>query len=319
MDYIVLDLEWNQSGSKRAQKPGLPFEIIELGAVKLNDQREVVDSYTQIIKPAVYKTLFYRTTELTGITQKEVDAGADFGEAIMDFLFWCGEDYMFCTWGNLDLLELQRNLKHYKILDLLPGPVKYLNLQKIFKLFYSEDQQNSSLENAVSYFGISSEGHFHRAVNDALYTAKVFQQMNLQDALANYTVDYYQYPMWKRQELHLKYEHYYKYISRGYDTREQAFADKEVRSTRCYICQKNAAKKIRWFASKTKGYYSLAICPEHGWLRCKIRLKKMDDGRVVAIKTIRPADEDTIQVIRQMKKEVLKKRQERRQGQKGNM
>lgn len=317
MDYIVLDLEWNQSPSKHAQKPGLPFEIIEIGAVKLNAQREVMDSFSQMIRPVVYKNLFYRTKDLTGISQEEVDGGEPFSEAFMDFLTWCGEDYMFCTWGNLDLLELQRNLRYHRILDLLPGPVKYLNLQKIFKLFYTMDQQTSSLETAAHYFGITEEAGFHRAINDALYTAKIFAQMNIDQALRNFTVDYYQYPLWKRQEIHLTYDHYYKYISRGFDTREQAFADREVRTTRCYLCGNNAAKKIRWFTSKTKGYYCLAYCETHGFIRCKIKMKKMDDGAIVAVKTLRLADEDMVNQIRQMKKEVLIKRRERRHLTKG--
>ena len=37
MDYVVLDLEWNQaSDSRDARNRLLTFEIIEIGAVKLN-------------------------------------------------------------------------------------------------------------------------------------------------------------------------------------------------------------------------------------------------------------------------------------------
>ena len=45
MNYIVFDLEWNQSpGGKRWSNSRLPFEIIEIGAVKLNEKKEIVDS-----------------------------------------------------------------------------------------------------------------------------------------------------------------------------------------------------------------------------------------------------------------------------------
>ena len=38
MDYIVLDLEWNQSpNGKEDSVEHLPFEIIEIGAVKLDE------------------------------------------------------------------------------------------------------------------------------------------------------------------------------------------------------------------------------------------------------------------------------------------
>ena len=41
MNYIVFDLEWNQSpNGKERENPRLPFEIIEIGAVKLNSRLE---------------------------------------------------------------------------------------------------------------------------------------------------------------------------------------------------------------------------------------------------------------------------------------
>lgn len=49
MNYIVFDLEWNQSpGGKRWSNSRLPFEIIEIGAIKLNEEKEIVDSFQQI-------------------------------------------------------------------------------------------------------------------------------------------------------------------------------------------------------------------------------------------------------------------------------
>ena len=60
MNYIVFDLEWNQpidygQHSKRA----LSFEIIEIGAVKLSEDFELLGSFDEFIKPVVYKKLNY--------------------------------------------------------------------------------------------------------------------------------------------------------------------------------------------------------------------------------------------------------------------
>ena len=38
---------------------------------------------------------------------------------------------MFCTWGSMDLTELQKNMKHYKLERVLDFPLYYLDLQKI--------------------------------------------------------------------------------------------------------------------------------------------------------------------------------------------
>ncbi len=45
----------------------LPFEIIEIGAVKLDENRNILDSFQQFIKPAVYRKLHFRTREILDI------------------------------------------------------------------------------------------------------------------------------------------------------------------------------------------------------------------------------------------------------------
>ena len=41
MNYIVFDLEWNQNPSgKKTRNDRLPFEIIEIGAVKSKQQKK---------------------------------------------------------------------------------------------------------------------------------------------------------------------------------------------------------------------------------------------------------------------------------------
>ena len=52
MNYIVFDLEWNQNPDGRKHPDSrLPFEIIEIGAVKLNEKREIIDTFQCLIKP----------------------------------------------------------------------------------------------------------------------------------------------------------------------------------------------------------------------------------------------------------------------------
>ena len=58
MNYIVLDLEFNQafpfkSGKKVEPNPECPFEIIQIGAVKLNERFEQLDSFNCMISPQI--------------------------------------------------------------------------------------------------------------------------------------------------------------------------------------------------------------------------------------------------------------------------
>lgn len=314
MNYVVVDFEWNQSAyGKGSENRKMPFEIIEIGAVMLNEQLQEIDRFSETIRPKVYKKLHYVTKDLTGITQEELNASDPFPYVLVDFMLWCGDDFSFCTWGNMDLVELQRNMKYYGLEDLLEGPVRYYNVQKLFRLLYAHDEAAASLEAAVDYFQLPKDDHFHRAVNDAAYTAEIFRKMDMAEADKLYSVDYYQNPKEKKDEIHLTYESYYKYISREFRTKEEAMSDREVRSTRCYKCGRAARKKMHWFSARTKAYYCLASCSEHGYIRGKIRLKKTDEQRFYVVKTLRLIDEEGAEKLRQMKADVLKKRREKRQ------
>ena len=75
MNYIVFDLEWNQCPYGKGQEnERIPFEIIEIGAVKLNSERQIIDQYQVLIQPRVYKKLHHRTRE---IIQMDMKLGRD--------------------------------------------------------------------------------------------------------------------------------------------------------------------------------------------------------------------------------------------------
>ena len=58
MKYIVLDLEWNQCpGGKEKENKELPFEIIEIGACKLDEDFNIIDDFQRFISPVVYRSL----------------------------------------------------------------------------------------------------------------------------------------------------------------------------------------------------------------------------------------------------------------------
>ena len=99
MNYIVFDLEWNQCpDGKEAGDPALPFEIIEIGAVKLDGSLQETGRFHRIIRPAVYPTLNSHTREIVQMDEKKLKSGIPFPDAAREFLSFCGGDAMFCTW-----------------------------------------------------------------------------------------------------------------------------------------------------------------------------------------------------------------------------
>ncbi len=52
--YVVLDLEWNQDPTGRAaSRDMLPFEIIEIGAVKLDENLRILSEFRRLVRPRV--------------------------------------------------------------------------------------------------------------------------------------------------------------------------------------------------------------------------------------------------------------------------
>ena len=101
MDYIVLDMEWNQPwpGSPSAKKV-LPVqirgEIIQIGAVRVTEEQTVADEFQVLIRPKYYRRLNRRISKLTGIKEAQLmEEGVAFPEAMERFQAWCGEDITF--------------------------------------------------------------------------------------------------------------------------------------------------------------------------------------------------------------------------------
>ena len=195
MDYIVFDLEWNQSpGGKKDSNSRLPFEIIEIGVVKLNEQLETVDSFQRLIKPQVYNWIHDSIHEVIHVDYKDLMKGTPFPQAAREFLEWCGPQYRFFTWGNQDVMELQRNLKYYEMMHLLPGPVTYYDVQKLFGIRYESKKERRALEYGIDYLQIVKNQDFHRALADAYYTGEVLKKIEPECILPNYSIDVYQNP-----------------------------------------------------------------------------------------------------------------------------
>lgn len=309
MNYIVFDLEWNQCpAGKNGSDPDLPFEIIEIGGIKLNEKREKISEFHRLVKPQVYNWIHDSIHNVIHVDYKELMNGELFPQAVQEFLDWCGKDFVFCTWGMQDLMELQRNMRYYSLLDLLPGPVIYYDIQKLFSWFHENIKLRRSLEYAIDCLDIEKEKDFHRALEDAEYTARVFAKMDMAEILPYYSIDTYQPPNNRRKEIYISYPTYDKYISRQFHDREKVIKDREVASTRCPVCHLPAKRRLRWFMNNSRIYESISQCQEHGYIKGKVRIRKTDEDTFYAVKTLKPVNEQKAEEIRQKRDSLLRKR-----------
>lgn len=313
MNYIVLDLEWNQSNTGLEETVSvLPFEIIEIGAVKLDDKGVIIGEFSQLIRPQVYREMHRITGKLIHLQMEELEKGKPFPEAAESFLEWCGEDYIFCTWGPLDLIELQRNFKFYNMRALSDRPFAFLDVQKLFSIAYEDRKTRRALEYAIDFLKITKDIPFHRAFSDAYYTAGILNCILRHDEsiLRNVSYDVFTPPGNRESEIKVQFDTYMKYISRTFADKKEALADKEVISSKCYLCHCNLRKKIRWFTPNGRHYYCVAYCDKHGYLKGKIRIQKAEGGRIYVVKTTKFIAPEEVERIKERKnhvKEVRKK------------
>ena len=89
MQFVILDLEWNTAYSGKLSR--FINEIIEFGAVKLNEDLEVVDSFSSLVKPKIEKKLRGRVKTLTNISNEDVAEADGFEMVCERFTEWVGD------------------------------------------------------------------------------------------------------------------------------------------------------------------------------------------------------------------------------------
>ena len=76
----------------------------------------------------------------------------------------------------------------------------------------------------------------------------------------NSSIDVYQNPKNKKEEIFISYPTYDQYVSREFADKEKVMKDREVASTRCPVCHMPAKRRIRWFMNNSRAYESVALC-----------------------------------------------------------
>lgn len=289
MNYIVFDLEWNQGESHEKISQAPTFEIIEIGAVKLNEAFEMVDEYQSLIRPQIYDTMHKVTEELVNLNMEDLALARPFQKVAEEFLAWSGKNSIFCIWGVQDLTELQKNMDYYKMEPLSRGPMKYYDIQKLYSLACKDGKLRSSLSHVIEAEQMIEEKvPFHRAFSDAYYTARIFQKIRNDALLKRVSFDTYRVPSDRKEQIFWRFENYTKFISQGYQEKSELLSNKNIACIRCVYCQNALRKKVPWFtANNGKHYYALAECETHGMMKGKIRVRKNKQDMYFAIKTIR--------------------------------
>ena len=169
--YLIVDVEATCSDDGAVPRPEM--EIIEIGAVMQNSHTFQVESEFQtFIRPVRHPQLTPFCTTLTGIVQADLVHAPPFPEALEAMKEWMYgfEDALFCSWGDYDRSQFQRDCDYHRVS--YPFRSGHLNLKAEFSEF-SGRRKKLGLAEAVRSLGLQFEGSHHRGIDDARNIARV--------------------------------------------------------------------------------------------------------------------------------------------------
>ena len=193
MNLIVFDLEWNMGNAPKTfnyhgAELTLRGEIIQIGAARVDENGDVLDTFEMTLRPRIFRKLHWRIAEVTGLSQGDLEAGVPIAEGLRRFQEWAGPDAEFAEWGLDDVPVLKQNLFLYNMDESWPS--RWYDLQQIFlKNFPRGEGEGLTLESVVDRLGIPKEEPFHNALDDALYTARICRKLPLAEGLATYPTE----------------------------------------------------------------------------------------------------------------------------------
>ena len=281
MNYIVMDMEWNQPwpgspSSKKVLPVQIRGEIIQIGAVRITEDQQVADEFQVLIKPKYYRHLNRRVSKLTGIKETQLrEEGVPFPEAIESFRSWCGEDIVFLTWGFDDIGILRENLMLFQLDTAFTE--KWYNAQMIFNAQTDGSSAQKALKTAMEIFGIEATRPAHDALGDAYHTALICARLDLKKGAAEYD------EALKSHENGFHGAELPGCIARkvffDYADKRAALSAMAGEENICPICNSRMLGS-RWFAQPGHRYMDLATCPQDGKFLIRVRLSQQPDGLV---------------------------------------
>jgi inhibitor of KinA sporulation pathway (predicted exonuclease) len=169
--YLVVDLE--ATCADDGTVPKHEMEIIEIGAVMVAAlDLEPVGEFQTFVRPVRHPQLTRFCTELTSITQAEVDAAPAFAPAMKAFCSWAYtfDDILFCSWGDYDRKQFRQDCLHHDVG--YPFGSGHLNVKRAFAK-HGRRRKAPGMAGALEHVGLELTGTHHRGIDDARNIARL--------------------------------------------------------------------------------------------------------------------------------------------------
>lgn len=169
---LVVDLE--ATCANDGSIPPAAMEIIEIGAVWALPDGAVLERFQKFVRPLGRPALTPFCMDLTGIRQADVDAAPLFPVAARLLREFADRRRMagtlWTSWGDYDRKQFARDCARHAVDDPLQLP--HENARRNFTV-RQQIGADVSLAGACELAKIKLEGNYHRALDDAINTARL--------------------------------------------------------------------------------------------------------------------------------------------------
>lgn len=168
----ILDLEASCWQTNKEQPKNEISEIIEIGITEVDTKNlKTLKSESILVKPMSSKISKF-CTELTTLTQEQVDGGLILSKACDKLkLRFKSDNRIWISWGDYDRKQFEKNCRDYDIR--YPFGPRHLNLRNCFTLLYGLGEE-PSMEDALKHINLPLVGTEHRGVDDSRNIAAIF-------------------------------------------------------------------------------------------------------------------------------------------------
>ncbi len=170
----VIDFEATCSNDRTF--PRDQMEIIEFACVVIDKQLTEIDRFATFVRPVRNSRLTKFCTELTSISQEQVDGAPEFEEVISQFNKQIIDKYdpLFTSWGRYDKSQLQMDCKYHKVN--FPFNEEHLDIKRWLPQYLGFNKPKG-IGGMIRYLGMQFEGTPHRGIDDVLNIIKILQKV----------------------------------------------------------------------------------------------------------------------------------------------
>lgn len=200
MAFIIIDLEFNnlrgigkhypnyEEDYPSLLDPELENEIIEIGAVKVDNYMQPIAELKAFIKPKLFPFLNPEIIKITGINEEDLAEGITFEEGMDKLREMVDEGDIICSWAKDDITEIINNAIYHNYTD-LHWLKNYLDIQEYATKILAF-KKSLSLKNALDILKIRvDKNKLHDALNDAIFTSYVLKSIYNSRIIKNYIIE----------------------------------------------------------------------------------------------------------------------------------